>query len=80
MGPQSYFPENAPSVLPGPDEDDVVSTDSAEEIDATDRAQELADELDVDLAQVEGTGQDGRIMAEDVEAAADSEPAADETS
>jgi pyruvate/2-oxoglutarate dehydrogenase complex dihydrolipoamide acyltransferase (E2) component len=37
------------------------------EIDATESATELAEEEDVDLAQVEGTGQDGRITKGDVE-------------
>ena len=37
------------------------------EIDATDGAKELADEENVDLMQVEGTGADGRITKSDVE-------------
>lgn len=37
------------------------------EIDATDGAKELAADEDVDLSQVEGTGQDGRITKGDVE-------------
>lgn len=39
------------------------------EIDATDAARELADEYGVDLAFVEGTGEDGRVLKGDVEAA-----------
>jgi 2-oxoisovalerate dehydrogenase E2 component (dihydrolipoyl transacylase) len=42
----------------------------AERHDATDRAYELADELDVDLDDVEGSGTDGRITVKDVRAAA----------
>ena len=38
--------------------------------DATDRAYELAEELDVDLDEVEGTGADGRITVRDVRSAA----------
>lgn len=36
--------------------------------DVTDSAQKRANELGVDLAQVEGSGQDGRILVSDVEA------------
>ena len=42
----------------------------AEEYDATDRAYEVADELGVDLDEVEGSGADGRITVRDVERAA----------
>jgi pyruvate/2-oxoglutarate dehydrogenase complex dihydrolipoamide acyltransferase (E2) component len=42
----------------------------AEAHDATDRAYELAEELDVDLDEVEGTGADGRITVRDVRSAA----------
>ena len=44
----------------------VVS--DAEELDATDSAVALAAELGVDLADVEGSGKDGRITKADVEA------------
>lgn len=39
-----------------------------DEIDATETAVELAEENDVDLAQIEGTGKDGRVTKADVEA------------
>jgi hypothetical protein len=39
-------------------------------INASPRAQELADELDVDLAEVEGSGKEGAITADDVREAA----------
>ena len=42
----------------------------AEEYDATDRAYEVADELGVDLDEVEGSGADGRITVRDVQRAA----------
>ena len=42
----------------------------AEEHEATDRAYEVADELGVDLDEVEGSGADGRITVRDVERAA----------
>jgi pyruvate/2-oxoglutarate dehydrogenase complex dihydrolipoamide acyltransferase (E2) component len=42
----------------------------AEEHDATDRAYELADELGVDLDEVEGSGAEGRITVRDVRRAA----------
>jgi pyruvate/2-oxoglutarate dehydrogenase complex dihydrolipoamide acyltransferase (E2) component len=42
----------------------------AEEYDATDRAYEIADELGVDLDEVEGSGSEGRITVRDVQRAA----------
>lgn len=45
--------------------------EAAEEVDATDAAEKLAAELGVDIAKVQGTGQDGRITKGDVEAAAE---------
>ncbi|WP_137289929.1 2-oxo acid dehydrogenase subunit E2 [Natronorubrum halophilum] len=47
-------------------------TDDGGEISASPRARERADELDVDLTTVEGTGYQGAISEDDVEAAADS--------
>lgn len=41
---------------------------AAEEVDATNAAIDLADEHDIDLTTVEGTGKDGRIVLSDVEA------------
>src|SRR5215210_1421873 len=43
------------------------------EVKATDAAERKAEELDVDLASVEGSGAEGRILVEDVERAADGE-------
>lgn len=42
--------------------------------DATDSAQKRADELGVDIDKVQGSGQDGRVLVSDVEAAAGDEP------
>lgn len=47
--------------------------DVADEIDATDAARELADEHGIDLAEVEGTGADGRIVIGDIRALLDDE-------
>ena len=44
-----------------------VEADAAEEIDATPTAVKLADEEDIDLALIEGTGDSGRILKSDVE-------------
>lgn len=41
---------------------------SADEIDATDEAKQLAANNGIDLATVTGTGKDGRILKSDVEA------------
>jgi pyruvate dehydrogenase E2 component (dihydrolipoamide acetyltransferase) len=46
---------------------------AAEAVKASPRARERADELDVDLTTVEGTGFDGAITADDVEAATESD-------
>lgn len=43
------------------------SVESNEEVDATDAARELANENSVNLADVEGTGSDGRVTKDDVE-------------
>ncbi len=41
------------------------------EVDATDAAEQKAEELDVDITEVEGSGQEGRVLVDDVEEAAD---------
>lgn len=51
----------------GDSEENVDLTDPEEAIDATAGARELADEEGVDLSEVEGTGQGGRITKPDVE-------------
>lgn len=48
-----------------------------EEIDATEPAGRRAEELGVDLSEVEGTGSGGRILVSDVEEAADSDDSDD---
>ena len=47
-------------------------------LDATEAASELADELGIDLADVEGSGEDGRILKGDVERAAEAATKPDE--
>lgn len=42
-----------------------------DEIDATEAAMQLADDEDIDLAEIEGTGKDGRVTKGDVESAID---------
>ena len=49
------------------------ATDESAEVEATDAAERRAEELDVDLARVEGSGAEGRVLVEDVEEAADEE-------
>lgn len=39
------------------------------DVDAEDAARELAETYDIDLSEVEGTGEEGRVLHEDVEAA-----------
>src|SRR5918992_1387510 len=45
----------------------------AVEVEATDAAERRAEELDVDLESVEGSGAEGRVVVEDVEEAAEEE-------
>jgi len=49
------------------------STQSDDEVDATPAAEALAEEKGVDLTQVEGSGQDGRVLKSDVADAAKTE-------
>jgi large subunit ribosomal protein L20 len=45
----------------------------SDEVEATDAAERRAEELDVDLEAVEGSGAEGRVVVEDVEEAAEEE-------
>ena len=54
-------------------EPDRPDRESAGEIEATDAARSKAEDLGVDLAQIEGTGSGGRIIARDVQQAAKQE-------
>jgi len=49
------------------------ASEETAEVEATDAAERRADELDVDLTEVEGSGAEGRVLVEDVEEAADEE-------
>ena len=51
-------------------EDREPETDAEGEVDATDAARRKADELDVRLSDVRGTGSGGRVLVKDVESAA----------
>ncbi len=50
-------------------ENGAGSTSRGDEVEATDAAERKADELDVNLADVEGSGSEGRVLVEDVEEA-----------
>ncbi|WP_136592126.1 2-oxo acid dehydrogenase subunit E2 [Salinigranum halophilum] len=56
----------------GPSATSTGGSQSAESVKATPRAKKRAEELDVDLTTVEGTGPQGAVSEEDVEAAAES--------
>jgi large subunit ribosomal protein L20 len=49
------------------------SVEATSEVEATDAAERRAEELDVELTEVEGSGVEGRVLVEDVEEAADEE-------
>lgn len=52
----------------------AAESDASEErVEATEAAERRADELDVDLSEVEGSGTEGRVTVEDVEEEADEE-------
>lgn len=51
----------------------------AAEVEATDAAERKAEELDVDLASVEGSGAEGRVLVDDVEEAAEEQGKVDTT-
>jgi large subunit ribosomal protein L21 len=51
------------------DEAPAVEATSAPEFDITDSARELAEEAGIDLATIEGTGKEGRILKSDVQKA-----------
>ena len=57
-----YTPEDERLVLSEP-----VADEPAAEVNATEAAVELANAHDIDLADVEGSGEDGRILVGDVE-------------
>jgi len=63
---QPETPTEAPAEAPA----EVLEAEAENEVNATDAAARKAEELDVDLSAVEGTGQDGRITVGDVERAA----------
>jgi pyruvate/2-oxoglutarate dehydrogenase complex dihydrolipoamide acyltransferase (E2) component len=51
--------------------EEAAAPEAAEEVEATPAAEALAAEEGVDLSEVEGSGEDGKILKSDVEAAAD---------
>ena len=53
------------------------SESAADGVVATEAAERKAEELDVDLSEVEGTGSEGRVVVEDVEEASGEEKATD---
>jgi large subunit ribosomal protein L20 len=52
---------------------EVQAPEETAEVEATEAAERRADELDVDLSELEGSGTEGRVLVEDVEEAADEE-------
>jgi large subunit ribosomal protein L20 len=64
-------PEATSDEAPEATSDEAPEATSDEAPEATEAAERKADELDVDLETVEGTGAEGRILVEDVEEAAE---------
>ena len=59
-------PRNGSSAAEASQQEEAAREDEAEEIAATAAARRKARELGVNLAEVEGTGQDGQITIDDV--------------
>jgi pyruvate/2-oxoglutarate dehydrogenase complex dihydrolipoamide acyltransferase (E2) component len=77
-GGQGDFPKQvAESLLEQGDEHWVAADDAGN---VTVAARTLADEHDIDIAAVAGTGADGRITKADIEAAIAAQPATEEGS
>ncbi len=62
-------PKKAAPKKAAPVEAAVVETPVVEEFDITDSARALAEEAGIDLATIEGTGKEGRILKSDVQKA-----------
>jgi len=75
--------EPAPAQAAEPSEEPVEETETSGEatadVDATDAAERKAEELDVDISSVDGTGAEGRIVVGDVEKAAQEEGVSEAT-
>jgi pyruvate dehydrogenase E2 component (dihydrolipoamide acetyltransferase) len=82
-GPESAEPARSESAEPAPSEsDEPAPSESASSrtngrLKASPLARRIARERNLDLAQITGTGPDGRIVAEDVERAAAAPPRTD---
>ncbi len=62
-------PEHAPDARPLTRAEIKATSKPADEIEATEGAIELAEEKGIDLSGIEGSGEDGRIVKDDVKAA-----------
>lgn len=62
--PKAETPTGAPAEAPAPPEPEAKS-----DVDVTDAARVLAEEHDIDLSRIEGSGKDGRVLKGDVEKA-----------
>ena len=63
--------ESTPAPAPEVAADEVAVEAPTAEVDATEAAERKAEELDVDISEVEGSGAEGRVLVDDVEEAAD---------
>lgn len=64
-------PAADPTPAPEAAADEVAVEAPTAEVDATEAAERKAEELDVDISEVEGSGAEGRVLVDDVEEAAD---------
>ncbi len=65
--PLRELPEGHPAAISPDFGKESVAAAAAEEVNATEAAKELAADNDVNLAEVEGTGENGRVTKADVE-------------
>src|SRR5829696_4744753 len=68
--PEKPQARRKPAAQPETPEEPAEETDASEEateVEATDAAERRAEELDVDISDIEGSGAEGRVLVEDVE-------------
>jgi large subunit ribosomal protein L20 len=71
--PQARRKPAAKPETPAEPAEETDASEETSEVEATEAAERRAEELDVDLSEVEGSGAEGRVLVEDVEEEAEEE-------